>query len=83
MIKASCIVVFLHCWTNANPHQRHPKHRHHGAFISIVLVERIAILSAANWPEFVFVVSPARRCWENKRVLQLADWQHHSLTEAQ
>ena len=27
MIKASRIVVFLHCRTNANPHQRHLKHR--------------------------------------------------------
>jgi hypothetical protein len=40
--------------------------------ISIVLVERTAIWSAAIWPVFVFVVSPARRCCENKRVLQLA-----------
>jgi hypothetical protein len=50
--------------------------------ISIVLVERTAIWSAANWPVFVFVVSPAR-CCEDKRVLQLADWQRHSLAEAQ
>jgi hypothetical protein len=40
------------------------------SIISGVLVERTAIWSAAYWP--AFVVSPARRCCKNKRMLQRA-----------